>query len=435
MKALKLKATLRESAPLVWRTLLLHPEADLEELNDLLLIAFGWDDEFPPLFITNDGPITNDDDEWFEADLREYFTAPGDLLSYSHESDDEYHVELELLAVAHNTDDAPLPRLTDGKNQAPPEGTGGLAVYARYLEALPDAGHPDHDAAADLLGTAWDPTAFDLDAVHQEITEFFDDDAELPEFDFRIFDEDDPSGPALLDTDEGENIPFKFEWLASEHGIKVTEADVRGTPREILDMRANLTEDDLASPEDYLALIEPLFKKFPDDPMLNFEIAGLYAATGDQDKSRRISRNLSSKFSDNFEVMVNTLLGLETPDDFMAEVNALPQPLDIRNHPAGKEGFYHIAEFLAFEELAIRAAVIRKDLPDAQNRLDRLVRFGFLHGDVEASAYAIATVILEKARQTSTELTPDQVISPTVSQRTFAIISTSLQECMLRGFG
>ena len=434
MQALKLKATLRDSDPLVWRTLYFHPESGLEQLSDMLLIALGWDEENEPFFITNDGPITPEDDAWHDASLNEYFLKHGDLMSYSKESADEYHLELELLAIVEASDDGHLPRIDAGENQAPPEDIGGLESYTHHLEAIADKGHPGNEAAASLLGDDFDPTFFDVEALNEEARDLFDGDFSGLDIDFDANDDDEnePHGN-FTDVDAGKEIPFEYDWLAAEHGIKVTEDDVRGTPQELIDFRADLNEDDLGSPRNYRKLIEPLFKKYPDDPLLNLEMAGLYAMTGEGAKSRRIARDLDAKFPDNLELLVNKLLSFEDEDEFMAETEQLPHPLDIRNHPAGKDGFYHTTELLAFEEVAIREAVIREDLTEARSRLDRLVRFGFLHGDVEQSAMATAALMMAdiQYRIQDSKLNPSAPWPDSfneVSERTNAILEASMKE-------
>jgi len=433
MQVLKLKITLRDTDPLVWRTLYFHPETGLEQVNDMLLIIMGWDDENAPFFITNDGPVTPDDEAWFDANLNEYLVKHGDIISYSKESEDEYHVELELLAVVEEADDLQLPRVEAGENQAPPEDIGGLESYAHHLEAIADKNHPGNEAAASLIGDDFDPAFFDVETLNEEAYDLFEGEFSGLEVDFSALDDDEVSDSGLPDVDSGQDIPFEFDWLAETHGIKLTDQDVRGTPQELIDFRENLTEDDFGSPRQYRKLIEPLFKKYPNDPLLNLEMAGLYALTGERAKSRRIGRDLETKFPDNLELLVNKLLSFEDEEEFLAEVRELPHPLDIRNYPAGKDGFYHVTEFLSFEEVAIREAVINEDLTGARTRLDRLVRFGFLHGDVEQSAVATASLMMVEIQKRirDSKLDPSAPWPDSfseVSDRTNAILEASMDE-------
>ncbi|TXF84726.1 hypothetical protein FUA23_21015 [Neolewinella aurantiaca] len=436
MQVLKLKATLRDTDPLVWRTLCFHPETGLEQVSDMLLIAMGWDEENTPLFISNDGPITPDDDAWYDANLNDYLVKHGDLLSYSKESDDEFHVELELIAVAEESVGGQLPRIDDGAHQAPPENIGGLEAYARYLVALNDANHPDHKAAREVLGDDYDPASFNIKDRNEEASDLFDDDEQ--DFDLAIVPENtldhefDPT-----DIDAHSDIFFRFDWLETIYGLKVSDGNVRNTPQELIDFRTALTEDDLESPRQYRKLVEPLYKKFPNEPSLMLEMAGLYGLTGENSKSRRLFRELSEQHPGNLEILTGNLLALETGDEFIAEAKNLPHPLDIRNHPAGKDGYYHTTEFLSFEEVAIRYAVHHEDIYEALRRLDRLVNFGFLHGDVEQAAFAVAglmLILIEDAVEAGkldpeAEDIPESFFAP-VSDRTKAILDAATADVL-----
>jgi hypothetical protein len=436
MQALKLKATLRDTDPSVWRTLYFHPESGLEQVSDMLLIAMGWDEENTPFFITNDGPITPEDDAWHDASLRDYLVKHGDLLSYSKESDDEYHIELELIAIAEESTDEQLPRIDAGENQAPPENIGGLEAYTQHLKALSDASSPSHEAAQKVLGEDYDPNHFDTETLNEEASDLFDDDER--ESDLAIVPENtldhefDPT-----DIDAHSNISFRFDWLKETHGLKVSEDNVRGVPQELIDFRAGLTEDDIDEPRRYRKLVEPLYKKFPNEPSLMLEMAGIYGLTGENSKSRRLFRDLTNQHPDNLELLTGNLLALETGEEFIEEAKELPQPLDIRNHTAGKDGYYPTTEFLSFEEVAIRHAVHREDIDEALRRLDRLVCFGFLHGDVEQAAFAVAglmLILIEDAAEagkidSEADVLPDNFFAP-VSERTTAILDAATADVL-----
>lgn len=432
MQVLKLKATLRDIDTPVWRTLYFHPETGLEQVSDMLLISTGWDEENPPFFIADDGPITPEDDAWFEANLNDYLVKHGDFLSYSKESEDEYHLELELIAIVEVTDDQQLPRIDDGENQAPPEDIGGVKAYAQHLIALADKKHPAYEAAVDELGTDWDPTAFDLEALNEEAYDFFEGTENLLDFD--IFDvEDDYSEESLIDVDANQEIPFQFEWMEKTHGIKLSEEEVRNVPKELHDFRMAFNENDLSNPAGYLPKVEAMRKKFPNDPMLMLDAASLYVMTGKTLKGQRLIEKIDKEYGKHLEYTVSKLMAIEDNTDFIKAVNKLKQPLDIRNFPAGKEGSYHVLEFLSFEEVVIRKAVVEQQLVEAIECLDRLVRFGFLHGDVSHSAAGISYLQLLQIEemQRNNTLHPDADRQPEISARTQEILDVSIQEALV----
>ena len=237
---------------------------------------------------------------------------------------------------------------------------------------------------------------------------------------------------AGYDTDEGqEDLPFESDWLAQEHGIKVTDEDVRNTPAEVLAYQKGITEEDIDNPRQLLSRAAPLLAKFPDTPYLILEVANLYFMTGKELKGRRLMEKLERDFPENIELTVGSIMSHEDDTRFLKMAKALPQPLDIQNHPAGTDGNYHALEFLHFEEMAIRSDLLNENIDEARRRLDRLVQFGFLHGDVEQGAVAIAAAQLEhldyKIEKGEGQLpAPDANIFAKVSERTQAILQQSM---------
>ena len=56
-----------------------------------------------------------------------------------------------------------------GERTGPPEDCGGIWSYAYLIEALSDPKNPDHAKRLEWLGGPFDPDAFDLDAVNQQV--------------------------------------------------------------------------------------------------------------------------------------------------------------------------------------------------------------------------------------------------------------------------
>jgi hypothetical protein len=64
-----------------------------------------------------------------------------------------------------------LPQCLAGERACPPEDVGGIGGYAGFLEALADAGHPEHQSYLRWIGGAFDPEAFDLEVVNVRLGE------------------------------------------------------------------------------------------------------------------------------------------------------------------------------------------------------------------------------------------------------------------------
>lgn len=62
--------------------------------------------------------------------------------------------------------------MREGQPGLSPEDVGGPSGYAEYLEAMADPGHERHEEYLDWRG-AFDPEAFDLEAVNRTLRKVF----------------------------------------------------------------------------------------------------------------------------------------------------------------------------------------------------------------------------------------------------------------------
>ncbi len=61
------------------------------------------------------------------------------------------------------------PRCIAGKRACPPEDCGGPWGYGDFLEAIQNPAHPRHKELLEWVGDEFDPEAFDIDAVNEEL--------------------------------------------------------------------------------------------------------------------------------------------------------------------------------------------------------------------------------------------------------------------------
>jgi Plasmid pRiA4b ORF-3-like protein len=61
------------------------------------------------------------------------------------------------------------PRCVGGKRACPPEDCGGPWGYGDFLEAVGDPRHPEHEEMLEWAGGEFDPEAFDIETVNEEL--------------------------------------------------------------------------------------------------------------------------------------------------------------------------------------------------------------------------------------------------------------------------
>lgn len=176
----RLKVTLGSIDPPVWRRLEV-PDCPLDELHIILQIAFGWDDAHlysfhahgvaygdPDLF--GDEPPDGDATETWLSDV---VHEAGGRLTYVYDLGDHWEHEIVIEQVQQTDDPYIPPRCVAGERACPPEDVGGPPGYEAYLAALADPQHEDHEQMRDWNG-AFDPEAFDREAVNAELREGFE---------------------------------------------------------------------------------------------------------------------------------------------------------------------------------------------------------------------------------------------------------------------
>jgi hypothetical protein len=178
----------------LWRRLEVASDLFLDEVHDLVQMAFGWTDSHLHRF--GCGP------EYYSADT-EYYLCPfevqdgedgvaedevrldevlvevGDTLFYNYDFGDDWQHVIELEAVLAREDAAPRAICTGGQRPGPAEDCGGIWGY-ELIVAATDPTHTDHATAvaeyARMFGveadpTAYSPTPFSIDEVNKAVAD------------------------------------------------------------------------------------------------------------------------------------------------------------------------------------------------------------------------------------------------------------------------
>ena len=92
-----------------------------------------------------------------------------DRFVYEYDFGGSWEHELVVEKVLVPESGVQYPVCLTGKRACPPEDVGGIWSYDDFLEAIGDPAHPEHEMYTDWIGGTFDPDAFSIEAVNQEL--------------------------------------------------------------------------------------------------------------------------------------------------------------------------------------------------------------------------------------------------------------------------
>ncbi len=165
----QLKVTLRRSKPPIWRRFLVPGGITLKRLHDCLQAVMGWTDSHLHEFEAKGvfyGPPDRELEDTRISEARtkvdQVLRRPKDRLRYEYDFGDSWTHDVVLEAVLPPGCKGRYPMVMAGKRACPPEDVGGLPGYYRFLQAVADPKHPEHDEMLDWIDGTFDPEAFDV---------------------------------------------------------------------------------------------------------------------------------------------------------------------------------------------------------------------------------------------------------------------------------
>lgn len=172
----QLKVTLQGIRPPIWRRLVV-PDGSLARLHEVIQAAMGWENYHLYAFEIG-GTDYADPESAGELGMRDARRARlGDVVPgakfkfiYNYDFGDDWRHEVLVEKVLPPGSVAEVPTCLDGKRACPPEDVGGPWGYPAFLEALADPKHARHEEVVEWIG-AFDPEAFDRDAVNEALRE------------------------------------------------------------------------------------------------------------------------------------------------------------------------------------------------------------------------------------------------------------------------
>jgi hypothetical protein len=176
-KIYQLKVTLNDTAPAVWRRLLVPADATLAQLHRVLQEAMGWTNSHLHCFEVDGrrfgmvGIEEDTDDLEDERRIRVSTVLPkkGSTLIYRYDYGDDWEHLVTVEAVTEPDVRYAYPLCVGGARACPPEDCGGTSGYEELVRVIKSPGDQEHDGTLTWLGGHFDPDSFDANAVNRAL--------------------------------------------------------------------------------------------------------------------------------------------------------------------------------------------------------------------------------------------------------------------------
>jgi len=173
----RLKVTLMETDPPIWRRLLVPGNTTLRRLDRVIQTAMGWTNSHLHIFTAGGVVYSEPDPEW-EIDvmderrvrLERIAKQAGEAFVYEYDLGDSWQHQVLVEEVRFASPGVEKPSCLGGERACPPEDCGGVGGYYHTLELLRDPTHEEYEETKiwieSMTGGPFDPDVFDIEAVN-----------------------------------------------------------------------------------------------------------------------------------------------------------------------------------------------------------------------------------------------------------------------------
>ena len=175
----RLKISLDETKPEIWRRVLVPGKLSLEKLHMIIQIAMGWSNSHLHEFEINSKRYINPDHDpdgidTFPQAFNEKKVKIADVLSkkdrftYSYDFGDNWNHSITVEEIEDPNEIFNYPLCIDGANACPPEDCGGIHGFYELIENLKIAGSEEYLEAMAWVGGQFNPCSFDANRVNRD---------------------------------------------------------------------------------------------------------------------------------------------------------------------------------------------------------------------------------------------------------------------------
>lgn len=181
IEELSLYIRLMDIEPPIWRSLRMTTEMTLDQLHYAIQGAFSWQNSHLHVFeikgmdrcSSNEINITEGDDK-DSRDITLGSINKENISKFIYEYDfgDSWQHEVKIEEIKALAAPLKAPECTDGARQSPPEDCGGAPGFERFLKAMANKKHPEHNEMKEWFNGTFDEEKFTVKKANEDIKTF-----------------------------------------------------------------------------------------------------------------------------------------------------------------------------------------------------------------------------------------------------------------------
>ncbi len=182
----RLKITLRDIHPPIWRSIEVAGNIRLDRLHLMFQAAMGWCNGHLHSFSIDGVDYGMHNPDWDVDVENEKKFRLDDLVAmekarfdYLYDFGDNWEHEVSVEKIAPAEQGVKYPRCLAGARACPPEDVGGIWGYENFLEAIRNPKHEEHAEYLEWVDGAFDSEAFDVEEKDADLKNYKMFDAEL----------------------------------------------------------------------------------------------------------------------------------------------------------------------------------------------------------------------------------------------------------------
>ena len=171
-----MKITLEDSKPPIWRRIQVPSTVTLYRFHQILQVVMGWSNYHLHEFNIDGlhyGEPSPDNEYKVRNEktvkLSQVISKEGAKFAYIYDFGDDWYHKILVEKILQPESDKHYPICIKGTRACPPEDCGGIGGYYDFLEIIKNPDDPDHGQMLEWVGGSYDPEAFGLDNINQQL--------------------------------------------------------------------------------------------------------------------------------------------------------------------------------------------------------------------------------------------------------------------------